>query len=110
MKSILYSLILFVISISMNAQVGIGTTTPNGALDISSSNNGLLIPRVALVSTTDLTTVVTGTESELIYNTTPASGLTDVRPGFYYLSSPTGPWVRLGTSGGPPPPPPVTSG
>lgn len=94
----------------MNAQVGIGTTTPNGALEISSSNNGLLIPRVALVSTTDLTTVVTGTESELIYNTTPASGMTDVRPGFYYLSSPTGPWVRLGTSGGPPPPPPVTSG
>lgn len=96
-------------TMSINAQVGIGTTTPNGALDINSSNNGLLIPRVALLSTTDLTTVVSGTESELVYNTTPASGMTDVRPGFYYLSSPTGPWVRLGTTGGPPPPPPVTS-
>ena len=107
MKSVLYSLIIFAMSFSLHAQVGIGTTTPNGALEITSSNNGLLIPRVALISTTDITTVVTGTESELVYNTTLASGMTDVSPGFYYLSAPGGPWVRLGeTSSSPPPPPP----
>lgn len=107
MKIVFNSLLIFLVSISIHAQVGIGTSTPNGALDIESANNGLLIPRVALISTTDLTTVITGTESELVYNTTPASGFTDVSPGFYYLSSPTGPWIRLGDgSSGPPPPPP----
>lgn len=76
-----------------HAQVGIGTSAPDGALDISSSNDGLLIPRVALVNTATVT-VVTGTTSELVYNTA-TSG--DVTPGFYYLSSATGPWVRLAT-------------
>ena len=34
-----------------NAQVGIGTTTPTAALDITATNDGLLIPRVALTGT-----------------------------------------------------------
>lgn len=80
---------------SIQAQVGIGTTTPTGALDISSTNDGLLIPRVALVNTTTVT-VLTGTASELVYNTA-TSG--DVTPGFYYLSTATGPWIRLATGG-----------
>lgn len=109
MKSILNSLIIFFVSVSMHAQVGIGTSSPDGALDIVSTDNGLIIPRVALVNTTTVT-VNTPIASELVYNTTPASGFTDVSPGFYYLSSPTGPWVRLGdeSSGPPPPPPPPT--
>ncbi|HLP64330.1 hypothetical protein [Flavobacterium sp.] len=77
----------------LQAQVGIGTLVPEGALDITSSNDGLLIPRVALVDTSTVT-VLTGTTSELVYNTA-TSG--DVTPGFYYLSSATGPWVRLAT-------------
>lgn len=87
----------FLISFLTNgqAQVGIGTTTPNGALDITSTNDGLLIPRVALVNTTTVT-VTTGTASELVYNTA-TSG--DVTPGFYYLSTATGPWIRLATGG-----------
>jgi len=80
---------------SVQAQVGIGTTAPNGALDITSTNEGLLIPRVALVNTTTVT-VLTGTVSELVYNTA-TSG--DVTPGFYYLSTATGPWIRLATGG-----------
>ncbi|UPQ78067.1 hypothetical protein M0M57_10580 [Flavobacterium azooxidireducens] len=88
---------LFIISSinSVQAQVGIGTTAPNGALDITSTNEGLLIPRVALVNTTTVT-VLTGTASELVYNTA-TSG--DVTPGFYYLSTATGPWIRLATGG-----------
>lgn len=93
-KNIVTTLIILFTIVS-SAQVGIGTTTPNGALDISSTNDGLLIPRVALVNTTTVT-VLTGTASELVYNTA-TSG--DVTPGFYYLSTATGPWIRLATGG-----------
>lgn len=70
----------------IQAQVGIGTTSPNAALDISSSNSGLLIPRVTLGSATDDTTVVSPNEpdlveSTLVYNT----GTGGLKPaGFYY--------------------------
>ena len=51
-----------------NAQVGIGTVSPEGALDVTSTNEGLLIPRVAL-SATNVATVLSPTVSELVYNT-----------------------------------------
>jgi len=82
----------------MLAQVGIGTTVPAGALDVTSTTNGLLIPRVALTSTSTVLPVITGTTSELVYNTTNNLFTSDVSPGFYYLSTATGPWVRLGTA------------
>jgi hypothetical protein len=106
MKSFLHLSFALLFTFTLSAQVGIGTITPNGALDVTSTTDGLLIPRVALVNTTTVT-VTTPIASELVYNITPASGTTDVSPGFYYLNSPTGPWVRLGTdaSSGPPPPP-----
>ena len=107
MKIFFSFLIILLLPFSLCAQVGIGNINPQGALDITSSDNGLLIPRIALLNTSDVTTVITGTESELVYNTTLASGTTDVRPGFYYLSAPGGPWVRLGDASSPPPPPPV---
>ena len=71
------------------AQVGIGTTIPNGALDVTATTDGLLMPRVALVNTTTAT-VVTPTISELVYNTATAG---DVTPGFYYWDG--GKWIRL---------------
>lgn len=95
MKSIkpLISYVIIVFSIiHSNAQVGIGTTVPEAALDITSTNDGLLIPRIALTGTASVLPVITGTTSELVYNT---ATISDVTPGFYYLSSPTGPWVRL---------------
>ena len=98
MKNIKILLATFFIISSVNsvqAQVGIGTTAPDAALDITSTNEGLLIPRVALVNTTTVT-VLTGTASELVYNTATTG---DVTPGFYYLSSATGPWIRLATGG-----------
>ena len=48
-----YITLLLLIAInSFYAQVGIGTTSPNASsmLDITSTNSGLLIPRIALVS------------------------------------------------------------
>lgn len=93
---ILLATFSFIVSVnSIQAQVGVGTTSPNAALDITSTNEGLLIPRVALVNTTTVT-VLTGTTSELVYNTATTG---DVTPGFYYLSTATGPWIRLATGG-----------
>ncbi|MFD0963543.1 hypothetical protein [Pseudofulvibacter geojedonensis] len=48
---------LFLLASSSFAQVGIGTTTPVGALDISSSTGGLVPPRVQLNDINDATTV-----------------------------------------------------
>ncbi|RMA66461.1 tail fiber domain-containing protein [Ulvibacter antarcticus] len=45
------------ISISVTAQVGIGTTNPQGALDISSANGGLVVPRTNLLSIADILTI-----------------------------------------------------
>lgn len=87
-------------------QVGIGTTDPNGALDINSSSDGLLIPRVALTAK-NIATVQTPTVSEIIYNTA-TSGTTpnEVIPGFYFwngtawkeLSYSNNVWNLLGNS------------
>ena len=80
--------IFILASTTLSAQVGIGTPTPFGALDITSPNDGLLIPRIALTNTTTAT-VTTPTPSELVYNTTTNAFVT---PGFYYWN---GTWIRL---------------
>lgn len=80
---------LLLLSGVASAQVGIGNTAPAGALDISSTNDGLLIPRIALTNTTTAT-VITPTASELVYNTTT---INDVTPGYYYWDGSK--WTRL---------------
>lgn len=81
-----------------NAQVGIGTTTPlsSSMLDIdatsSGSNKGVLLPRIAITSTTDNTTIASPANSLLIYNTNTVS---DVTPGFYYWDNSVSTWMRL---------------
>ncbi|TGD57664.1 beta strand repeat-containing protein [Flavobacterium humi] len=80
-----------------NAQVGVGTTTPQGALDVTSTTDGLLIPRIAL-SATNVATIATPTTSELVYNTfTSAVGPNQVTPGFYYWDGTS--WVAVISSG-----------
>ncbi|RZJ71600.1 hypothetical protein [Flavobacterium sp.] len=97
MKTITYRsflILLFIGNISL-AQVGIGTTSPTAALDIASTNDGLLIPRIALAAT-NVATVTTPTVSELVYNTTTsAAGPNQVTPGYYYWDGTT--WIRLST-------------
>lgn len=95
-KRILLLLLGFPVFVS--AQVGIGNANPQGALDISTdaatnptNADGLLIPRVALSATTTAT-VVTPTESELVYNT---ATINDVTPGYYYWDATR--WIRLAT-------------
>lgn len=90
MKRLLF--IVLLLGTSLHAQVGIGTQTPANAalLDITSTDKGILIPRVALQSTTDITTI-TGAEITglLVYNT---NTINDVTPGFYYWD---GSWTKL---------------
>ena len=94
MKKILL-LTMFVFGAEAFAQVGIGTTVPNGALDVTSTNEGLLIPRIAL-ALTNVATVLTPTISEMVYNTfTSAVGPNQVTPGYYYWNGTL--WVRLAT-------------
>ncbi|MDU1903724.1 MAG: hypothetical protein E6772_02990 [Dysgonomonas sp.] len=56
---------------SMNAQVGIGTSTPDASavLDITSTNKGVIFPRVTLTSRTDNTTIANPTTGLMVYNT-----------------------------------------
>jgi hypothetical protein len=67
---LLYFKIIFLFSVSLTAQVGIGTTTPNASsvLDVSSSNKGVLLPRVGLVSSTDIVTVSSPIKGLIVYN------------------------------------------
>ncbi|WP_313804335.1 hypothetical protein [Flavobacterium sp.] len=89
------TLLITLISSISTAQVGIGNTTPQGALDVTSTTDGLLIPRVSLTAT-NLATVTTPTTSEMVYNTnTSAAGPNQVTPGFYYWNGAL--WVRLAT-------------
>jgi len=84
---------------SLHAQIGINTTTPRAALDIISTNEDMLIPRVALLSTAVLSPInsVTAEASELVFNTaTAGSGATAVTPGCYYLNPTATSWIRLG--------------
>ena len=98
-KSIFIFCLLFIVTISIKAQVGIGTGSPNGSsmLEINATNKGVLIPRVTLTGSTDATTIATPATSLLIYNTATTS---DVVPGYYYNSGTSGSpvWIRLNTS------------
>lgn len=85
---------LLPLSIALNAQVGINTAGPDASsmLDISSSNKGLLIPRVELQSTTDVISIATPANSLLVYNTVVSS---DLSVGYYYWSTPLSKWIKI---------------
>jgi hypothetical protein len=63
MKKILLSAAFIAASFTSSAQVGIGTTTPAGALDVVSTNSGVLLPRVA-----NIAAVTTPVNGMLIYD------------------------------------------
>ena len=89
----LFTSILFLTGIGNQnsfAQVGVGTTTPTAALDVTSTNDGILVPRVALTITTSALPLTAPTTSEMVYNT---ATVNDVTPGFYYWDGTK--WVRI---------------
>jgi len=100
-KILLFSLLL--IQISVLAQVGVGTTTPRGALDINSSTQGVVVPTVSLVDVVTQTAVnpqggaiPAGT---IVYNNA-TSGVSpnNVGPGLYFWNGAR--WVAFAGSPG----------
>lgn len=83
---ILVQLTVLFLFIKLPAQVGINTTTPNpcSILDISSTDKGVLIPRVNLTSTYDTLTILNPITSLLVYNVATTTGTNRVSPGFYF--------------------------
>lgn len=97
-KSILF---LFFFPMITFAQVGINTTAPKAALDVESTNNGVLIPRVQLTSILDNTTIINPNAgplvtSTLVYNMAPAGiAPNNVIAGFYYWNNSASRWIAI---------------
>lgn len=70
MKKLLLSVTLL-LSATIYSQVGIGTSSPNSSamLDVFATNKGILVPRVALTSSTDQSTILSPATGLLAYNT-----------------------------------------
>lgn len=85
------------------AQTGIGTSSPaaSAKLEVNSSTQGFLPPRIALTGTNDNSTIknaagtsITPATGLLVYNTTVAgTSPNNVTPGFYYYNGSN--WIRL---------------
>ncbi|MCI3936345.1 hypothetical protein MQX03_03990 [Chryseobacterium aahli] len=86
-KILLLTFIVF--SISINSQVGIGTTAPEASsiLDLSSTSKGMLAPRMTTAQRIAIASPVDGL---LVYDTTLKL--------FYYYVSPSGLWSAVGSS------------
>jgi hypothetical protein len=91
--SALFVVLTFIPQLIQAQSVGIGTPTPNGfsMLDISSSNKGLLIPRMALTSTTSNAPIGAFVAGMMVYNTATTG---DVTPGFYLCNGTK--WEKAG--------------
>jgi hypothetical protein len=79
-----------------NAQTGIGTTTPSPSakLEVASSNQGFLPPRIALTSTNAASPVTSPATGLLVYNTaTSGTAPNNVAPGYYYWNGSA--WVAI---------------
>jgi hypothetical protein len=79
---LLFLAILFMLSGKGFAQVGIGTSTPNNSamLEISSTDKGLLIPRVSLVDPLVSSPLPAHVAGMMVYNT---NSNANIQPGFY---------------------------
>jgi len=84
-----------------SAQIGINNTSPNNtsALDITSTDKGFLMTKVALTGTDDTSTISPSPSTGLlVYNTaTAGSPGSEIVPGFYYFDGTK--WRRFYTQG-----------
>ncbi len=93
MKSKLY-LILIISSYLLNAQVGINTNhpDPSASLDLGPGNRAMTLPKVALNSLTDITTIPNPSNGLMIYNTKNDIDNGLIAGSFYIYNSLTGSW------------------
>lgn len=90
------TLLLILISTVITAQVGIGTNTPNtdAALEVNSTNKGVLITKVNLMSSVLATPLSNHVKGMIVYNMNiNGSGNTAVSDGFYYNNGAK--WMKL---------------
>ncbi len=89
--------IAMIASYSLSAQIAVTTdgssANASAMLDVKSTDKGMLMPRVALTGTTDVTTISSPAVSLMVYNTATAG---DVTPGFYYWNGTA--WEAIGGS------------
>lgn len=98
MKRLIVLSIISIITATSFAQnnVGIGTTTPDAsaALDISSSNKGVLFPKVFLLDTLDNTTIPNAAPNLIVFNTN--TNLTGGKGLFYNKGTVYPRWEKVG--------------
>lgn len=84
-----FFLFFFLLTLTINAQIGIGTVTPNAssALDITSTTQGMLMPRM---TTAQRTAIASPADGLIVYDTTLKL--------FYYYSSATSAWTQVSSS------------
>jgi hypothetical protein len=96
MKKVILVLTFFLVFLNGNAQTGIGTTTPSPSakLEVASSNQGFLPPRIALTATNAASPVTSPATGLLVYNTaTAGTAPNNVAPGYYYWNGSA--WVAI---------------
>lgn len=104
MKKVLFFTLTLLINLNIVAQVGVGTTTPAGALDVSSTTNGFIPPRVSLTATNVAAPVVNPQGGALVAGTTVWNIATagtapyKVAPGLYFWDGSR--WVAFAGSPG----------
>ena len=95
---------LFVcIALPMVAQTGIGTTTPHASakLEVASSTQGFLPPRVALTATNSASPISNPANGLMVFNSASAGASPfNVVPGYYYWDGTGQQWVSLSTTVG----------
>jgi hypothetical protein len=94
-RKVLFIVSLF-FSMYLNAQTGIGTTTPDASarLEVAATNKGFLPPRVSLTSVTDNTTIPSPATGLLVY----CKGDAGLAAGYYYWNGNA--WATIATAGG----------
>lgn len=96
MKKGIVLLVFSLAFLSGKAQTGIGTTTPSPSakLEVASTNQGFLPPRIALTAANAASPVTSPATGLLVYNTaTTGSAPNNVAPGYYYWNGTA--WVAI---------------
>jgi len=101
LKNFLYLALLLSSPFAFSQNVGVNSSgsapDASAGLDVSFTDKGLLVPRVTLTGTNDVTTIASPATSLLVYNTVSAgSAPNQVIPGFYYFNGTV--WARLVTN------------